>query len=439
MQDLYSESLKKKDNENKKEQKKQKKAGRRKIIVTLILVVVFLIVIINIVVPKKSSKIVTGYIQNGTLEKTSSGTLKLLRKEIIVNTESDGKVIAAIKEGERAAKGETVAYITSAENEETALELIKVDTQIVAADTYSDSTFNTILSGGSHLSDAILKTLTGSSVNAVKGSLKNFKDNEAGLDTYFTLKNSVSGDVKSKEEYINGLQAKKKELLNKMGSGTLKLTAPESGIVSYHIDGNEEYINELEFDKVRSYDLRNINGNGESTSGTSVKTGDAVFTILNAIDYYALITLPRYSMDVYSPGKTITVQADNREFSFKGTVVRFEKDEEGAELLLKCNASQPSTVSYRTRNVDLILESVSGMKVPVKALTDWDSAKVTAKITLIRANFVESLYVNVDSYNDEYAIISNRYSYGEETAKAASANDMYVQNPEVVKDGELLE
>ena len=117
---------------------------------------------------------------------------------------------------------------------------------------------------------------------------------------------------------------------------------------------------------------------------------------------------------------------------------RFEVNENGAEVLLKCTTAQPQTISYRVRNADIVLQSVNGMKVPVKALTDWDSARVTAKITLIRANYVESLYVNVDSFNDEYAIISNRESYGEDTAKAVSPNDMYVQNPGSVDIGELL-
>ncbi len=404
----------------------------------LVLVVVFVVVILSITIPKRSSDIVTGYIQNGSLEKTASGTIKFMRKEQVATAESNGKVIAAIKEGERAAKDETVAYITNPDQEETALELIKVDTQIVAADTYSDSTFTTLLSGGGQLSKAITDALIDSSRHSVRGSFRDYQDTEASIDTYFTLKNGLSSDVSSKDEYIAALKQKKEALLKKMGSDTKAVKAPVSGIVSYCIDGYEDMMNELDFENARSYNLKNVAENGESKNGTTVKKGDAVFKINGEFDYYVLLNLPGYRHGETKKGTTVTVQADNREFSFKGTVERFEVNENGAEVLLKCTTAQPQTISYRVRNADIVLQSINGMKVPVKALTDWDSARVTAKITLIRANYVESLYVNVDSFNDEYAIITNRESYGEDTAKAVSPNDMYVQNPASVDIGELL-
>lgn len=436
--DLYSRLLKRQGDNQKKENTEETKKKRNKRILTLALIVVFVIVILSITVPKRSSNIVTGYIQNGSLEKTAAGTIKFMRKELVATAESNGKVIAAIKEGERAAKDEIVAYVTNPDQEETALELIKVDTQIVAADTYSDSTFTTLLSGGGQLSKAITNTMIDSSRNAVKGSFRDYQEKEAGIDTYFTLKNSLASDVSSKDEYIAMLKQKKEALLEKMGSGIRAVTAPESGIVSYCIDGYEDMMEELDFENARSFDLKSVNENGDSRNGTSVKRGDAVFKVDSSFDYYVLVNLPGYSHGETEKGTTVTIQADNREFNFKGSVVRFETNENGAEILLRCTASQPSTISYRVRNADVVLQSVSGMKVPVKALTDWDSAKVTAKITLIRANFVESLFVNVDSFNDEYAIISNRESYGEDTAKAVTPNDMYVQNPGSVDIGELL-
>ena len=108
-------------------------------------------------------------------------------------------------------------------------------------------------------------------------------------------------------------------------------------------------------------------------------------------------------------------------------------------MLLKSTSNMAAAISYRTKDVNVIFEAVAGMKVPVKALTDWDTAGLTAKITLIRSNYAEGVYVNVASYNDEYAIITNQTAFDSpDGVKGVQANEMYVLNPGSVKEGEMV-
>ena len=52
---------------------------------------------------------------------------------------------------------------------------------------------------------------------------------------------------------------------------------------------------------------------------------------------------------------------------------------------------------------------------------------------------MECVYVNGESYNDEYAIITNQTAFDSaDGVKGVQTNDMYVLNPESVKEGEMV-
>ena len=76
----------------------------------------------------------------------------------------------------------------------------------------------------------------------------------------------------------------------------------------------------------------------------------------------------------------------------------------------------------------------------MRAITDWDTAGLTAKVTVIRSNTVYGIYVNVLSKNEEYAIVTNKTAFSDlSEVSGLKPNDMYVQNPDSVTEGEIIE
>ena len=110
-------------------------------------------------------------------------------------------------------------------------------------------------------------------------------------------------------------------------------------------------------------------------------------------------------------------------------------------LLMKSSAGIAGTISGRVVNCDVVVDYSEGIKVPKRALAEWDSAGVTARIAIVRSNYVSYVYVNVLAEGGEYAIISNSNGFGSEEEDAITSvriNDLYVVNYEKVTEGQII-
>ena len=417
----------------------KKKSGKGRIVALSLFFAAALIIIFLVARGGGSSSMKTGFVQNGTLEKSSDGTAVFLRAEQTVATDTDGKMIAGINEGERVAKGEVVAYVVDDQMEETVEELKKVEDRILAAQTYSDSMVESISSSLNEISNAVTDEIVKLMPESSRGKLRSFSDIKSTVETYFELKNDMTMNVETKDSYVLSLQSKRTEILNRLQGHMHALTAPEAGVVSYYLDGRENTVSAMDFENVSASAVADMDTNGTRTVGKSVKKGETVFRITSANEYYIAVTLDGKTDDI-KRNAAVTVQADDHSFKAAANVLSVESNGDGHSfVLLKSASNMAGTISYRTKDVNVIFEAVAGLKVPVNALTDWDTAGLTAKITLIRSNYVEGVYVNVASYNDEYAIITNQTAFdSSDGVKGVQANDMYVLNPESVKEGEMI-
>lgn len=418
----------------------KKKSGKGRLIALCVFFGIILILIfVAVLGTHRSSGMKTGFVQNGSLEKSSDGTAVFLRTEQTVATDTDGKVIAGINEGERAAKGEVVAYVVDSELEETVEELKKVEDRILAAQTYNDSVLESVSSSLNDISEAVTEEVLKLTPESSRGELRSFSEIKDTIETYFELKNDMTMNVETKDAYMLSLQSKRTEILSRLEGHMYALTAPEAGVVSYCLDGREQEISAMDYEHVTASALAGIEGNGTRTVGRSVKKGENVFRITSPNEYYIAVTVDGRT-DNIKRNASVTVQADDHSFKVAANVLSVSDDGGGNTfLLLKSTSNMAAAISYRTKDVNVIFEAVAGMKVPVKALTDWDTAGLTAKITLIRSNYAEGVYVNVASYNDEYAIITNQTVFDSpDGVKGVQANDMYVLNPESVKEGEMV-
>ena len=423
----------------KNEQPKKKKSGKGRLLLILLFLFILVTVILLLVRGGDGGETKTGFVQNGMLEKSADGSAVFLRSEQLVCADTDGKLIANINEGERAAAGAVVAYVVDSQMEETVEELKKIEDRILTAQIYSDSMVESISSSLSEISSAVTEELLTLTPESGRGRLRRFYDAKNTIETYFELKNDMSMNVESKDSYVLSLQTKRADVLSRLQGHMHALTTPVSGVVSYYLDGREDTVSAMDFENVTAADVSSMDTNGARTVGRNVKSGDPVFRVTAPSEYYIAVRLDEKT-DAVKRNASVTVQAADHSFKAAASVLSVESGGDGHSFALMKSASNlAGTVSYRTKDVNVIFEAVSGMKVPVKALSDWDSAGLTAKLVLIRSNYVQSVYVNVLSYNDEYAIISNQTAFeAEDGIKGVQANDMYVLNPETVQEGELL-
>ena len=110
-------------------------------------------------------------------------------------------------------------------------------------------------------------------------------------------------------------------------------------------------------------------------------------------------------------------------------------------VLLESSTGLVGAVSQRVIDSDLVIDHMEGLKIPKRALSEWDSAGLTARIAVLRANYVSYVYVNVLAADGEYAIISPSNDFvdkEDEGVTSVRVNDIYIVNHEKVSEGQII-
>lgn len=172
--------------------------------------------------------------------------------------------------------------------------------------------------------------------------------------------------------------------------------------------------------------------------GADVGENDVVARITPDVTYYLAADITGIDYSGLNEGKKVLVKASGREFSIDATVQEVLKYGDKMYLLLKSSAGIAGTISRRVVQSDIVVDYCEGIKVPKRALTEWDTARLTARITIVRSNYVSYVYVNVLAEDSEYAIISNSNGFGSEDENEITnirINDLYVVNYEKLRKG----
>ena len=73
-------------------------------------------------------------------------------------------------------------------------------------------------------------------------NIQKIQEYKRNINTYITKKAKISGDLSPSGSYLKQLLSQREELENNLNSDSEYINAPESGIVSYRVDGLEDYI-----------------------------------------------------------------------------------------------------------------------------------------------------------------------------------------------------
>ena len=130
----------------------------------------------------------------------------------------------------------------------------------------------------------------------------------------------------------------------------------------------------------------------------------------------------------------IYVTADNIKFDAETVGVYYSGDE--ALAVFKASRALDGTISLRAEDGRIVFSHVEGLKVPLRVLSEWDTAGVTARLTILRSGYIRYAYVNVLGRDNDYAIINSRSFLDDGTGVAVRENDEYVVNYEKVYEGQ---
>jgi len=135
-------------------------------------------------------------------------------------------------------------------------------------------------------------------------------------------------------------------------------------------------------------------------------------------------------------GNSLSLKLEGLEQLIPCTVESVQPEGNTATIVLSFNRLIEKTVNLRHVQADLIIESIEGLKIPVRSITNRNTRDNTADVILVRMNRAVIKRVAVIAEQDAFAVIDA--PEGSSETDPVSLFDIYVVNPKNIEEGQVI-
>lgn len=384
--------------------RKQPKKNMKKIAIVYIIAIAVLIYFVYAIIQliKQPTDIVM--IENGELSEEEAAVGYVIREESVVQGDNYKNGMIQIKsEGEKVAKGDAIFRYYS-NNEESLVKKIE-ELDIKIQDAMANET-NLYSSDMKLLESQILEKLVQVQQS---NDIQKITEYKKDINTRITKKAKVAGELSPSGSYIRKLIEQRSSYEKELNSGSEYINAPESGIVSYRVDGLESVLTPQSFSTLNKKFLDDL----QLKTGEIVSTSSQSGKIVNNFEGYIATSLKSDKAKQIKINDEVTLRLSNsKEIKAK---IEYIVDEGDSKLIIfKINNELELLSNYRKITFDVIWWNYSGLKIPNNALIEEEAPEGTQlagqKIYYVvrnRAGYTDKIIVKVLKQNSSYSVINN--------------------------------
>ena len=338
----------------------------------------------------------TFIVENGTLSSEENAVGYVLRDETVVQGQNYKNGMEKLKtEGEKVAKGEPIfRYYTSGE-EELKKKIAELDSKLQEALSNQKDLLPNDTKSLEREIDAKLDELY--QVNDIQKIREYKKD----INSYITKRAKMVGELSPSGSYIRSLIDKRNEYATELNSGSEYISAPQSGIVSYRIDGLEEVLSAKtqDFSYLSIETLENLN----LKTGQIIATSEEAGKIINNFKCYIAIPLSSENAKEATVGDNVMLRlASSKEV--EATIEYIAEEEDSRLIVFSVEEQVEELINYRKISVDVVWWSYTGLKIPNSAIVyENDLAYVVRN----RLGYLDKLLVKIKKQNEKYALVTS--------------------------------
>ena len=389
-----------------------KKKKRNKIIAGIIVLIIigYLAYTIYLLI-KEPTDIFTVEEGNVSQEETEIGYI--IRDEQVVEGENYKNGIEQIlTEGEKAAKGESIFRYYSQNEDTLKKQIAELDEKIQEVMTSQTNRYTSDVKLIENQIDEKVQELNKTT------DIAKLTEYKKEINELVTKKANIIGEKSPSGSYLKQLQDQRTSLENELNSGAEYITAPESGIVSYKVDGLEETLTPENFSTLSKEYLESLN----LKTGKIIATSDESGKIINNFECYIATISDSEEAKNAKIGDDVKIRLSNNA-EIDAEIVYLSQENENENLLvLEIDEQIEELTNYRKISFDLIWWSYSGLRVPNQAIVEQDGLHYVVRN---RAGYLSKILVNVKMQNEKYAIVSN---YETEELQELGLTDTQIAN-----------
>lgn len=292
------------------------------------------------------------------------------REEVIVSGKSGGSVMLKVDNGEKLAKSDIIAvYYDNPEQIEIGNRVNELENQI---EDYTYVIAQAVNKRDTSKIEAEIINLNSSVASAVRnGFVSECSDDVETLKSLIVRRGLIYGNLSDIEARLNDLTAEKNALNSRLTGHREEIIAAQSGYFCTETDGYENILSPKSLSTMTTEQFLNL----PNIAGTVPE--NAIGRIATNFEWYAAVRLPteqaekiierfsvskRLKIKINSINSETSVYLDSRRFLGEGyTMLVFRGTDVSAELL-----------GVRSSNIDIILKTYTGIKIPKNALRQVD-------------------------------------------------------------------
>lgn len=368
-------------------EKKIRKGRVFAVVLILALVFIYAVYLVAKLVQNPTN---TFMVTNGKISQEESDIGYIIREETVVKGQNYKNGMVKIKnEGEKVAKGDSVFRYYSSGEEELKNKIAELDVEIQSLMQNEKSSFP---SDVKLLESQIEKELD--SIYGVNNAQK-IQEYKKNINSYITKKAKISSPSNSR---LKELLSQREEYENRLTSDSENVNAPESGIVSYRVDGLESVLTTEDFTKFNKSFLQDL----KLKTGQTVASSEEVGKIINNYQCYIVFNSNTNEAKSSKVGDTIKIRVQNSD-TVKASVENIiDEDDESKTITVKITDDVEKLIAYRKISFDIIWWDAEGFRIPNEAIKEENGLSYVVRN---RNGYYNKMLVKILKQNDEYCIV----------------------------------
>lgn len=368
-------------------EKKIRKGRVFAVVLILALVFIYAVYLVAKLVQNPTN---TFMVTNGKISQEESDIGYIIREETVVKGQNYKNGMVKIKnEGEKVAKGDSVFRYYSSGEEELKNKIAELDVEIQSLMQNEKSSFP---SDVKLLEGQIEKELD--SIYGVNNAQK-IQEYKKNINSYITKKAKISSPSNSR---LKELLSQREEYENRLTSDSENVNAPESGIVSYRVDGLESVLTTEDFTKFNKSFLQDL----KLKTGQTVASNEEVGKIINNYQCYIVFNSNTNEAKNSKVGDTIKIRVQNSD-TLKASVENIiDEDDESKTIIVKITNDVEKLIAYRKISFDIIWWDAEGFRIPNEAIKEENGLSYVVRN---RNGYYNKMLVKILKQNDEYCIV----------------------------------
>lgn len=367
------------------------------------------------------------------VKKAVTGSGFLLRKETLVQGNTNGVFETIAKDGTRVSRGSSVGVIISGNLDKALSEKLEEVSRRIEEIKQSGSIFDIYSSDEARIFSA-MKDIT--STIRQKVSEEDFisaRESTLSLSALVQKKNSAE-NMTSADKLLVSLEEEKYNLEQQLGGIREEVLAPASGYFYTTLDGLEGKGNEKDIATLSASDINNFSQilkDFDPKSSANAK-------ITDTYSWYLAASIPLEEAQLFSNGQEVSVSIDESP-AVKAKILAVNTDASGeAALILKCDRNIVGIYEKRTAEFEICIEEYSGLYIPSAAVRVVDD--IPGVYVMTKNKSVAFKCIDILLSEDNYYIAKNKYEPPEGSPYGPlKVYDNILVNPEAVKGNAIKE